>query len=876
MSESKLPQQLIADMNAYIELQRRRLTVSDLGPQLERFAPRVSGGSRSSALIAAAQAYRAVGDEVNELRLLSSVGPAYLGGENQKRLFSLLLARQPDQLVQIAANWTPWGQQAADFVVANGDAPLAHAVVAARGRVRPPVWSKAYGALAGLYFAEPSPEINKVFLAALGDNTIAERLGKKVDRDALLAGDIWFYYGSRYGEYLGVTKQGTPEDFLPALLEQSPATASGYLALADYYTETGDTHTAISDYGHTLELTPGRAEVLDRLALAYYKQGSRSEALAQWKLALSTLIRQIDSARVPESFWTDFAHICDHLQTRRLFPPLKPGADALLRAYLRRNGNYRSNAPLRSAYLAAEDPAAATTWLLDLASAAPDPTQVLADLADAPWIPLAQRAPIYQRILENKQNALSRAEGFQKESAQEDLRSWQVLWVKYLIQTKQFPQAADYLAALPIEMQRARAASLVPFELQAAAQLGTLDAKIAGYRADSSSAPSPEILRAAARQLFDTGDKQSARKLIEFVFAREIENHQLVASNFLGLAEIRVAAGDTPGALELLRRLVVVVGNPYENLDPAAAALEKSGHHAEAVEFLDQLVNSAPWEASYRLRLAKARITAKDAKTSADALAKIASSSAAAYAVRVEAAIALSGVQTATDLGSAELKLLSGGPRSIPTAAADQAFFYDARLKAAENSTDARAKLQPLSKALADTPARGDARIPLFKAAESIHSDELALLSIEPLLRDLLLQSASRDERNEEEIVSSGDPDADAGDEETPAQTYAATKLSPAEQKQISVAVANALVRLHRWSEAIPYLQLAQKLEKAPVRREEITSKLAEVRTVLRRERLNLARQPILHQELEQDRVVRPRLVARAATSAKATATGGE
>jgi len=63
--------------------------------------------------------------------------------------------------------------------------------------------------------------------------------------------------------------------------------------------------------------------VLDRLALAYYKQGSRAEALAQWKLALSTLARQIDTARVPESFWTDSAHICEHLQTRHLFAPLK-------------------------------------------------------------------------------------------------------------------------------------------------------------------------------------------------------------------------------------------------------------------------------------------------------------------------------------------------------------------------------------------------------------------------------------------------------------------------------------------------------------------------------------------------------------------------
>ncbi len=876
MTESKPPQQLIADMNTYVDLERRRLTLADLGPQLERFAPRLNGGNRSVVLMAAAQAYRAVEDEENELRVLGSVSPDYLSGENQKQWFALLLAHRPEQLVQIAASWTPWGQQAADFVVANGDAALVHAVVAARGRVRPPVWSKSYDALAGLYFAEPPPDTNKVFIRALGDNTVGERLGKPVDRNAQLAGDIWFYYGSRYGEYLGVTKQATAEDYLPAVLEQSPATAAGYLALADYYSESGDTHSAISDYKHTLELTPGHADVLDRLALVYFKQGSRSEALAQWKLALATLQRQIDTERAPESFWTDFRRICDHLETRRLFPPLKPDADTLLRVYLHRNGNYRSNALLRSVYLATADPASATPWLLDLASAAPDPTQVLADIADAPWIPLGQRAPIYQRILGDKQDALSRAEGFQKENAQEELRSWQVLWVKYLLQTKQFSQASDYLAALSVETQRARAASLVPFELQAAAQMGTLDAKIASYRANSSSAPSPEILRVAARQLFDAGDKQSARKLIEFVFAREIENHQLVASNFLGLAEIRIAAGDTPGGLELLRRLVVVVGNPYENLDPAAALLEKTGHSAEAVEFLDQLVKSAPWQASYRLRLAKARLAAKDRNYSVDALAKIASSSEAAYNVRVEAAIALSGAQAVAHLGSAELEILSGGPLAISTVAADQDFFYDARLKVAENATDTHAKLEPLSKALADSPARGDARIPLFKAAESLHSDGLALLAIQPLLREQLLQHISRDESNEEEIVSSGDAETDPSDEEAPSETYEAAKLSPVEQAQISLAVANALVRLHRWNEALPYLLVAQRLEKAPARRKEVLGKLAEVRTVLRRERLNLARQPILHQELEQDRVVRPRLVARAATPAKASARGGE
>jgi hypothetical protein len=44
----------------------------------------------------------------------------------------------------------------------------------------------------------------------------------------------------------------------------------------------------------------------------------------------------------------------------------------------------------------------------------------------------------------------------------------------------------------------------------------------------------------------------------------------------------------------------------------------------------------------------------------------------------------------------------------------------------------------------------------------------------------------------------------------------------------------------------------------------------------LRRQQLNAARQPILHAELEQDRLVRPRLAAHATPSAKPAATSGE
>jgi len=867
----------LAQMQPLVDLQRRRLKFADLGAQLEQFAPTVEPLQRYSVWIAAAEAYQAASDPENELRLLAAIPPVYINGEAERRLFQLLLARRPNELVQRGTTWNSGGQAAADYVIAHGDAALAHTLVSSRGRARPPVWSKAYDALVGLYFEETSPQVNTAFLAALGDNTVANRLAKPVDRTQELAGNIWFYYGSRYGEYIGLDKQSDPEDFLPAMLEQSPASVSGYLTVADYYAERGDPARAIADYKRMLELAPGRADVHDRIALIYYKQGARAQAIAEWKQVFSVLQQQANSARMPESFWTDFARTCENLGSNRTFNDLRPEVDALLRTYLRHHGNYRSNALLHSAYIAAIsqlDPPSATTWLLELAAVASDPSAVLADVVDAPWITLAQRGPIYRRILEAKQEAVLRAVGLEKEGAEQVLRSWQVRWIKYLVDTRQYAQAGDAIAALSKETISAEATALVPLELQVAAQLGTLESRIASYRADPQSAPAPEVLRAAARALFDAGDKQSARTVLEFVFARELDDHRLVAANFLGLAEIRIAAGDTPGAVELLRRLVVVVGNPFENSDPAAMLLEKTGHNVEAIEFLRQLVQSAPWDAGYRLRLAKAELSAKqDASSAQHELASISSSPENSYSMRTQAALSFAGAgaKEAPQLGSQELNLLAADMKTVSSAGTNQPFFYEARVRAARGVSDARARIQLLTNALADTPARDDARIPLFQAAAAMRSDELAVGVVEPLLRQQFLRpipaTASRDNEildSETEIYS-----------ELPGELNAPLKIPLVQQAQVAGQLGEVLVRLDRLNEALPYMRLAYKLEKAPDRRKQIASRITIVRAQVRRQQLNAARQPILHEALEQDRLVRPRLLARSVPPAKSAPPKG-
>ncbi len=864
------------ETQVFVDLERRRGRFAELGTEMEQLSDKVHVTMRSTPLLAAADAYRSAGDQANELRVLSRIFSINgLDTTRQQRYFQLLLDRQAQDLVRIASAWPmPYGEQAANYVVAHGSAALAHAVVQGRGKARPPVWDKAYNALVGLYFAEPTPEVNKAFLAALGDDPISVRLAKPVDRTQQLAGNNWFYYGSRYGEYLGTSKLGDPEDFLPAILEESPASAAGYLTLADYNAGTGDAKHAIADYNHGLELSPNRPDVYDSLAVVYFKQGGRAAALTQWKQAFGVISAQLNSARLPESFWADFGRTCDQLAARDLFGDLKPDVDAILRTYLRRNGNYRSNALLHSVYAAAGDPRAATAWLLDLSSAAHDPIAILADVADASWIPLAHRAPIYQRILESKENAAGKLNGLERQYAEQDLGSWQLRWVQYLVRTKQYAAAAAAIGALPDETRAGQAGALVPLDMQVAAQLGTLDAKLTGYRTEPQKAPASEILRTAARQLFESGDKQSARKILELVFAREIEEHTLVAANFLGLAEIRLASGDMAGALDLLHRLVVAVGNPFENLDPASALLEKTGHNAEAVEFLDQLVKSAPWDDSYRLRLAKAKLAVgQDATVALGVLTAIAAAPNASYDLRLKSADALAG-RPHSDLGSAELNLLAGDPAAIMTLAADKFYFYTARLKAAQNAADLPAKLKLLSHCIIDFPRRDEARVPLFQAAASANANEYGVAVMEPLLQTQFLRNATAvtgNENEEEQIASSSDEEEDSSDDANGAAS-AATKLSRAQQAEVAQMLGDAMSRLNRLADAVAYYDSARHVESSRAMRKVLLRKIAEAKTTLRIQRQNAARQPLLHEALEQDRVVRPQLLARSTASPKAGA----
>ncbi len=851
------------NLSRLIQLQSARLKYSELGAQLEEIADRTGNQySRSYALRSAADAYRSAGDPQSELRIYSEG----LFRENEQRYFELLFELQRQQIVDLAGSSQGiYYDSAANFAVASGDEKLANAAIQAHGASLPPVWTKAYTGLTGLFYSDGAANVNGSFLDILDDRPIGERLGQKLDLNQQLAGDVWFYYGSRYGEYLAATHQGDPEDYLPASLEQSPGSAGAYFTIAEYYSDAGDSARAIANYQYSLELNPDQPSVYDRIAVLDWQAGQHAQAIAAWKRALDLLEKQQAKGSVPQSFWSDFASIAQHLGQRKLAAEFRPGMDALLREYVGRNGFYNLMPLLRAAYSSLNDPAAGAAWLLDLSSATNTQGTILAELSDVDWIPLRQREPFFQRIIELKQTNVEKSEGEQKESAQDELRNSLVRWIEYLVDVKQFQRAKDALDALPEDTTKLSADELAPLDLRIAAELNTLDSILAAYQVDPEHAPSFDVLSAAATSLENNHEQSAARKILEFAYSREIARHNLSATNFLGLAEIRLDSGDTPTALDLLNRMVLVVGQPYENLDAAAALLESSHHPAEAAAFLAQLVRATPWDPNYRLRLSRAQIAANlDAATARANIAAIAASQDVSYALRADAATALAVKSPNSNLGSGELNLLASGA-PIAAKQANAAYFTRARILAASEIREDSERIALLRAALEDAPSSDAARIQLLHAAAARREYQLGLSAAEPLLNSLQF-SAGAAQADDAPVDQPNDaPEASAATDSS-----APGGLSRAERLRIAIDLATVTENLDRLDDAARYLDAAQQLERDPARRAEIREHLARVRAEIDRRAANAARQPQIHRELEQDRLVRPRLIAASAEPAAA------
>jgi hypothetical protein len=469
-----------------IELQSRRMKYDELGADLEKYwnvYPLQPDKDRL--LTEAAAAYSAGEDTANELRVLDvAFSHGALGGSMLDHYFQLLLANDPAKLVAIARTGdpvrTPTRDAAANFVLARGDRNLALRTVSARGLGLPSVWTRAYTGLTGFYYSDKGTSVDEAFQGALGGGAIGERVGNPVDRNEHLAGDLWYYYGSRYGESLMLARKNNAEDYLPAPLEATPANPGAYFSLAEYYDTAGEPDRALAEYAHTLELAPNRGDADDRMAEILFRQGKHAQAAARWKLSLEAFERQQNAAHAPPEFWQNVQTALKHIGAAQALAEVRPAADHLLRVYIHRNGAYRVEPLLEGAMKATGDPATGVAWTLDLSQPAPNPLEFLGGITDAQWIPEANRRPVYEKILNLAQDQVTESFGAARTAAEASLREWQLRWIRYLLDTRETAQAQSALDALPDKTRKTLSWEVAPLEIRIASRQGKLDSLLAG------------------------------------------------------------------------------------------------------------------------------------------------------------------------------------------------------------------------------------------------------------------------------------------------------------------------------------------------------------------------------------------------------------
>jgi cellulose synthase operon protein C len=906
--QSLRPDDTNGQLGLYVSLQQRRLQFSSLAHDLEAYAARLLAARSNSVLTQAAQAFRDAGDTANETRLTRTL---VLDGDSQfrSRYFDLLLRNDPAALTALASSSDiSLADAALNYTVARGSEAQALAAVASRGHALNPVWRPASASLVQTYFAGPAsgPANLADFNQALAANsTIAARLAAAADPSRQLTGDNFFYYASRYGIFLSTvhdSAQTVPnaEDFLPAELEGSPASPARYLNLARTYAEARNIDAAVIEYNHALELSPSDPAIEDEIATTLYRANRRDDALTHWHQALAILSRMQQHAMYPEFWFTSLETVTRHLGEVHLTATFRPELETILGPYLAKNGNYRSNELLKSIYLASATPAEGAYFIIAVAHSASDPNQILDDLSRESWLTEESREPILLRQIE-----LVR-ENPPNDPYTHSLSAYQGQLIElYLTQNQVAKAQAMYDSSLS---GNDRKGSVDMNGIILAVRSNRLQPLLDAWRANPDSAPKDFFASAIYRLMKPTvaykPDLAAIRPLQEFAFEYKRQNNTLVPTDFLALAQLRLDTNDLPGALDLLHQLTLqhpsnyengamtfaVPGqseyqpdqparinysggeapNPYINTDYAASLLDKNHRPAEAIPFLQALVKSVPWDASYRFRLAQAQLASNARDLARTNFIAVARDTSAPYDLRVQAARALaSPTSQTTELGSRELFFIAH-PSTL--AAARQPYSAEARIAAAalaSTSTSDREHLLREAIAIAPVgPSADRARIDIF-LLQPPTADPSASLAILGALQN----SPSNYRQNSDDPNSDTAPDEttpvrgaanDSPDNVTvpPASVPAAFyDLDLAMRIRLATQLTTANERDGNLESAYAYAQLAVTLEKDSPQ-PELTRRRDDLKAAVLVARRNSLRRPDLHAALEQSIQVRPHLTA--------------
>ncbi len=811
------------EWTALNQMQSSRLKYDVLGHELELLARSTrEEAMREQLLRASVDAYAKAGETAAQLRIaaLSRGGP---GKElvDAGQYASIFVTAHPNPVPELASltrQNSRYADAVVQHVIANGSFPEILGAIRARGSLLPAPWTKSYSALAGLYEFSSDPVVAESFGSVLGPRTVAGELAAlRAPGGQSLTGSTWFYYAARYGEYLGYRNQAQSAELLPAVLEASPAASNGYVQLGDAYRELKNLPQALSLYEDALQLSPWRADVLDRKALAQAGAGQLQEAVENWRRAFAMMADRVEAGPLPPDYWVTAESLLSHANRFRVIDELRPNAEAMLRVYIKRNGGYNLSPFVNGILRGTPDQNKALNWIVEMARLS-DSVVLVTSALDLPTLTPEAKGPLYLFAVERATVRLAAAAGDARESAREQLLQLQTRYVEHLLQVNKPDEAWRVLSQ--IEPVGTRPVLLL---LKAGARSGHLQDLLAGYRSAPETAPASEQVLAAASELAAEQYPDLALQLKEFEYGRELDAGPASVVAYFGLAEVRMAQKRQLEAEQLIQTAATSVGAPFENLPEAVRLLEKAGRREPAAQYARQWKTAEPWNPEAQLALARLEIDPA-------ALESIRTSSAASYQTRVGAAEQMRKLQQSR-AGADELALLTHP--SVSSKEARQPFFAYARLQASEQSSG-KLLVDLLREAIGIEPSLLAPRLALAGAAFREQLAPLGLAALESYVSPSLDQYGG----------------------------LQASPAPPAELSKVKLLAADALEARQDFSGAAPYYEEALANTKTESERVRIAKLRDHAKTQAALASLNASRQPVVSEDIKQPSLVKPKLTA--------------
>ncbi len=699
--------------SALITLESSQLRYATLGQQLENIAKSLHGRLEYAApLDEAAAAYRKAGDDASELRVYDVAGD--LGTPER---YARLIANAPATYATRIPT-TDRGRMIVTELIATTDEKRAFMALDALRQTEPPLWHPAYDALTGVYWSSTQVRVTVGFTRLLGPRTVAEQLSQKATWRSHLTGDPWSYYGSRYGGYELAFKKPDAGDYLPAGVEWSAAASSRYLELGDTYLEAGHNDEARTEYEAALELSPQRAEIVDRLARLDWGAGRKAEAIEKWRQAFDLERTRVLNTKLTPSFWATLRNMLIEANRNRIVEQIKPNANSMFASYVRFNGGYNFTPFIEGILTDAPDRAAALQWIEEL-TADEKASSVLEDLVNSPLLTVNDRDAVYRELIARDQHAKPPQNG-EDDFRSGSLRQHQIQYVRFLDDHARYEDAWRLVATFKAQDSQFYGGVDLALVIHIAAHSGHLDTLLGELKKQQGAGEQATMLAAGGR-LKEEGQTAAANKLLEFVYTAQLSEPYAPASAYFGLAELRLSQKRNDEALALLRDVTLSVGTPFENLEQAGLTLEKAGLKTEARDYYQQWQKAIPWDP--RASISRARLNG-----SAADLDKTRQMANVEYSIRVDAAEAMRALHALAG-GKAELDLLTQA--QVAAAQAEIPYGALARLLAARQAKDPATQMKLLLEAIAIRPDLIDPRADLARSALAMKRDRLAVSAFE-------------------------------------------------------------------------------------------------------------------------------------------------